>query len=96
MEWTLDVAAGARYLDVDQSVNWNINETSGSIPIPDRTGTATADLANWDAIIGAKRTVRLWRPTCLVRALLPLIWGCRRLRLHVARHCGIGLRVSLG
>lgn len=52
--WTLDVAAGARYLDVDQSVNWNINGNVGSIPIPDRTGTATADLANWDAIIGAR------------------------------------------
>ncbi len=50
----LDVLAGARYLDVEQTVNWNITDPSGTIPVLDRTGAATADLANWDAVIGAR------------------------------------------
>ena len=52
--WTLDLAAGARYLDVEQSVNWNVTGNVGPIPIPDRTGAATAKLSNWDAIVGAR------------------------------------------
>ena len=51
---TLDILAGARYLDVEQKVNWNVTGNFGSIPIPDRTGAAEAGLTNWDAIIGLK------------------------------------------
>jgi hypothetical protein len=51
---TLDVLAGARYLDVEQKVNWNITGNIGSIPIPDRTGAAKASLTNWDAVIGVR------------------------------------------
>ena len=52
--WTLDVLAGARYLDVEQSVNWNVTGNIGSIPISDRAGAATAEVSNWDAIVGAR------------------------------------------
>jgi len=52
--WTLDLAAGARYLDVEQSVNWNVTGNVGPIPIPDRTGAAKAEVSNWDAIVGAR------------------------------------------
>jgi len=51
---TLDVIAGARYLDVEQKVNWGITGNVGAIPVPDRTGAAKTDLANWDAVIGAR------------------------------------------
>lgn len=51
---TLDLLAGTRYLDVEQKVNWDVNGNIGSIPIPDRTGEAKADLKNWDVIIGLK------------------------------------------
>jgi hypothetical protein len=51
---TLDVVAGARYLDVEQRVNWNVTGNVGSIPVPDRVGAATAGLTNWDAVIGAR------------------------------------------
>ena len=51
---TLDVLAGARYLDVEQKVNWNITGNVASIPVPDRTGAANASLTNWDAIIGVR------------------------------------------
>ena len=51
---TLDVVAGARYLDVEQKVNWVVTGNVGSIPVPDRTGAAEADLTNWDALIGLR------------------------------------------
>ncbi|MFC1516727.1 hypothetical protein ACFL7E_08225 [Thermodesulfobacteriota bacterium] len=51
---TLDVVAGARYLDVEQKVNWVVTGNVGSIPVPDRTGAAEVGLTNWDAIIGVK------------------------------------------
>jgi hypothetical protein len=52
--WTLDVAAGTRYIDVEQTLNWNVTGNVGSIPAPGRTGAATAGLSNWDAIIAAR------------------------------------------
>jgi hypothetical protein len=51
---TLDVVAGARYLDIEQKVNWNVTGSVDSIPLPDRTGAAEAGLTNWDAIIGLR------------------------------------------
>ena len=54
---TLDVVAGARYLDVEQKVNWDITGNVGPIPVPDRTGAAKADLKNWDAIIGVRGSI---------------------------------------
>ena len=51
---TLDVVAGARYLDVEQTVNWVITGNVGSIAVPDRTGAAEAGVTNWDALIGVK------------------------------------------
>ncbi|MBC2709817.1 MAG: hypothetical protein HGJ94_02015 [Desulfosarcina sp.] len=51
---TLDVLGGMRYLDVEQSVNWNITGNVGEIPVPDRTGAAKASLSNWDLIFGAR------------------------------------------
>jgi hypothetical protein len=51
---TLDVVAGARYLDVEQTVNWDVTGNVRPIPIPDRTGAAKAELTNWDAIIGVR------------------------------------------
>jgi len=51
---TLDVVAGARYLDVETKVNWVVTGNVGSIPVPDRTGAAEANLKNWDALIGLR------------------------------------------
>jgi hypothetical protein len=52
--WTLDLLGGARYLDVKQSVNWNISGNVGSIPAPGRAGAATETLSNWDGILGLR------------------------------------------
>jgi hypothetical protein len=51
---TLDLVAGGRYLDVEQTVSWNITGTVGPIPPSDLSGAATASLTNWDAIIGVR------------------------------------------
>ena len=51
---TLDILAGTRYVDVEQKVDWTLSGNIGSIPIPDRTGAATAVVDNWDAIIGVR------------------------------------------
>ena len=51
---TLNVLAGARYLDVEQEVDWEITGNVGPIPAPDRTGTAKESLTNWDALIGLR------------------------------------------
>jgi hypothetical protein len=51
---TLDVVAGARYLDVKQKVNWVVTGNVVPIPVPDRTGAVEGGLTNWDAIIGLK------------------------------------------
>jgi hypothetical protein len=51
---TLDVVAGVRYLDVEQTVNWNVTGNVGPIPAPGRRGAANAELSHWDALIGAR------------------------------------------
>jgi hypothetical protein len=51
---TLDVVGGARYLDVEQEVEWDITGNVGSIAPPDRKGEAEASLSNWDGIIGVR------------------------------------------
>ncbi|MGD9309967.1 MAG: hypothetical protein PVG51_12540 [Desulfosarcina sp.] len=50
----LDLLAGARYLDVEQSVNWNVTGNIGSIPASGRVGDASAALSNWDFILGLR------------------------------------------
>lgn len=51
---TLDLIAGARLLDIEQTLTWDITGNVGQIPTPGRGGTSKAELNNWDAIIGVK------------------------------------------
>jgi hypothetical protein len=51
---TFDVVAGARYLDVEQKVDYDVTGNVGSIPAPGRSGTAKESLSNWDAVIGVR------------------------------------------
>ena len=51
---TMDLVAGARYLDVEQTASWTITGNVGSIPLPGRAGQASASLGNWDAIVGVR------------------------------------------
>ncbi|MBK6004764.1 hypothetical protein JJB11_01560 [Ramlibacter ginsenosidimutans] len=53
-EYVLDVIAGARLLDIQQSLDWTLTGNIGSVALPDRTGARESRLRNWDAIIGVK------------------------------------------
>ncbi len=51
-EHTLDALFGFRYLDLAQTLSWSL---SADIPqLPSRTGSGSADITNWDAVIGLK------------------------------------------
>jgi hypothetical protein len=51
-DYTLDVLGGVRYLDLAQTLGWTLSTT---IPqLPGRSGSADADITNWDAVVGIK------------------------------------------
>lgn len=50
----LNVIGGARLLDIDQAIDWQLSGNVGSIPLADRSGVRTAGVSNWDAIIGVR------------------------------------------
>ncbi len=52
-EYTADVLAGVRMLDMKQTLSWSLNGNIGSLPIA-REGTAKLNLTNWDAVVGVK------------------------------------------
>jgi hypothetical protein len=50
----LDVFAGARYLHLQEQMDWTLNGNVGQIPLPGRAGTQSAKDDVWDGIIGLK------------------------------------------
>jgi hypothetical protein len=51
-ENTTDLLFGARMLNLDETLNWSL---ASSIPeLPTRSGEASVDATNWDAIVGLK------------------------------------------
>lgn len=51
---TFDVVAGARLLDIEQTIDWTLEGDVGSVALPDRAGRRSSSLSNWDAIVGVK------------------------------------------
>lgn len=51
---TLDVLAGARLLDVKETIGWELSGNIGPLPLPGRTGSSALSKSVWDAIIGVK------------------------------------------
>lgn len=51
---TLDVVAGARMLDIEQTLGWEVTGNVGPIPLPGRLGESKVGLTNWDAVVGVK------------------------------------------
>ena len=51
---TLDVLAGARVLDIQTNLNWQLSGNVGAFALPDRAGARETSGQNWDAIIGVK------------------------------------------
>ena len=53
-EMSLDLLAGARYLDVSQSLTLSFSGNIGDQPLPGREGKVKVAGDNWDAIIGLR------------------------------------------
>jgi hypothetical protein len=56
---TFDVLAGARLLDIEQTLTWDITGNVGSIPTAGRSGSSKVELSNWDGIVGVKGRLAL-------------------------------------
>jgi hypothetical protein len=52
--YTVDLLAGARYLDIQQNLDWSITGDLGEIPAPGRSGNSKVSGSNWDALVGVK------------------------------------------
>lgn len=53
-ELAVDVVAGVRHLDVEQSLDWTVSGNVGAIPAPGRAGSARASLGYLDALVGVR------------------------------------------
>lgn len=51
---SMDVLAGARMLDLEQTLRWQLNGDISTLPLPGRSGTSTVEATQWDAIVGLK------------------------------------------
>ena len=51
---TFDILLGARYADVEQTLNWSLTGEIGNTPLPGREGKNVVGDSYWDAIIGIR------------------------------------------
>lgn len=51
---TMDVFSGARVIEIEQQIDWELQGDIGGISEEGRSGNATVGRTNWDAIIGMK------------------------------------------
>ena len=58
-EYTTDLVAGARLLDLEQTLGWQFNGDLSGTPILDRAGSTTISLNRWDGIVGVKGRANL-------------------------------------
>jgi len=56
---TLDVLAGARALDIETALSFELSGNLGPIALPDRSGSHKGKDQNWDAIVGVKGRIGL-------------------------------------
>ncbi len=52
--FTMDVLAGARYLDLRQTLKYEFAGDIGPLPLPGRAGSSTVSESIWDGIVGVK------------------------------------------
>jgi hypothetical protein len=53
-QFTANVLAGARMLDLQEDLKWTFNGDISSLPITERSGSSSAKDNQWDAIVGLK------------------------------------------
>lgn len=51
---SLTVFAGARLLDLEETLKWQLNGDIGSLPLPGSAGTSRVSDSVWDGIVGIK------------------------------------------
>jgi hypothetical protein len=51
---SMDVLAGVRMLDLEETLRWQFNGDISTLPLPGRSGTSSAEATQWDAIVGVK------------------------------------------
>jgi hypothetical protein len=52
--FSMSVLAGARMLDLQQDLRWNLNGDIATLPLPGRSGSSHVKDTLWDAIIGVR------------------------------------------
>ncbi|MCC7199917.1 MAG: hypothetical protein IT483_10430 [Gammaproteobacteria bacterium] len=52
--FSLDLLAGARLLDLQEDLRWTFNGDISSLPLPGRSGSSHSEDSYWDAIVGVK------------------------------------------
>lgn len=52
--YSFDVLAGARLLDLSQTLKWNLEGDIGSLPLPGRDGRSEVSDSLWDGIVGVR------------------------------------------
>jgi hypothetical protein len=52
--YSIDVLAGARLLDLSQTLKWNLEGDIGSLPLPGRDGRSEVSDSLWDGIVGVR------------------------------------------
>lgn len=52
--YTVDLLAGVRYLDIEQTLDWSITGDLGVIPEVNRAGSAKVSGDTWDGIVGVR------------------------------------------
>lgn len=58
-QYTLDVLAGMRLLDINTKLSWQLGGNVGAVAPPDRAGSRESGVSNWDAIAGIKGRANL-------------------------------------
>ena len=56
---SLDIAAGTRYLDVEQKVKWDMTANVDDVPVAERTADVSEGVSNWDVIFAVRGRIGL-------------------------------------
>lgn len=53
-ELTIDALAGFRYIDLKQTIDWNVHGDLAGYALPGRSGSTSTSIGNFDGIVGFK------------------------------------------
>jgi hypothetical protein len=56
---TLDVLFGARYFDMEQTMDWDVSGDISGLPLSDAQGGGKVEIDKWDALVGVRGRIPL-------------------------------------